>query len=71
MITGFNMQNKCSKIESKGKHQGKDEETSYTQIIKIIHKTEKKKKTFNFVLSKLSRYIFELYFSFTVCPRIK
>lgn len=43
MITGFNMQNKCSKIESKGKHQGKDEETSYTQIIKIIHKTEKKK----------------------------
>lgn len=26
MITGFNMQNKCSKIESKGKHQGEDKE---------------------------------------------
>lgn len=41
MITGFNMQNKCSKIESKGKHQGKDKEINYTQIIKIIHETKK------------------------------
>lgn len=70
MITGFNMQNKCSKIESKGKHQGKDKEINYIQITKIIHKT-KGKKSFNFILSKLRRYIFELYFSFTVCPRIK
>jgi hypothetical protein len=41
MITGFNMQKKCSKIESKDKHQGRDKEINYTQIIKIIHKTEK------------------------------
>lgn len=43
MITGFHMQNKCSKIESKGKHQGKDKEINCTQIIKIIHKTKEKK----------------------------
>lgn len=33
MIAGLNMQNKCSKIESKGKHQGKDKEINYTEII--------------------------------------
>ena len=40
MITGLNMWNKCSKIESKGKHQGKDKEINDTEIIKIIHKTK-------------------------------
>lgn len=39
MITDFNMQNECSKIESKSKHQGKDKEVNCTQIAKIIHKT--------------------------------
>ena len=34
------MWNKCSKIESKGKHQGEDKEINDTEIIKIIHKTK-------------------------------
>lgn len=38
MITGFIMQNKCSKIDSKGKHQGKDKEINYTEIIKNFTK---------------------------------
>lgn len=42
MITGFNMENECSKIESKGEHQGKVKEVNYTQVIKIIHKTREK-----------------------------
>lgn len=33
MIASFNMQNKCSKIESKGKHQVKDKEIKNTEII--------------------------------------
>jgi len=68
------MWNKCSKIESKGKHQGEDKEINDTEIIKIIHKTKHTHTHTHtpLILSWVNWVdIFELCFSFTVCPRIK